>query len=305
LASLNGGEPLIAGTRITLRFAESGDPERSIAGSAGCNTYGGGYTASNEGLTFTGVYATEMACMDPAGVMQQERAYLDALYTAARYRVEGNRLEVYDESGALILVFVVEGTAVAQAPTPTATGVPATPVPPTATPVPPTATHTPVPPTATPVPPTATPTPTVVPPPQGFVQHVEAESGVSIWVPEGWIVGAPGAGDGTTILQSYPVDKYVGGEARQPGDTKCDLTIHPAGVRAEEIVQQIKANPALKIVSEREVTLNSGQIATRMEIESLGTAPSLVAQIGDRAVVLGCWGELEPFDAIAATLGVQ
>ena len=65
------------------------------------------------------------------------------------------------------------------------------------------------------------------------------------------------------------------------------------------------ANPALKVVSEREFVLNSGQRATRLEIESLGVSPSLVAQIGDRAVVLSCFGEPEPFEAIAATLGAQ
>ena len=60
----------------------------------------------------------------------------------------------------------------------------------TATPVPPTATPTPVPPTATatPVPPTETPAPA---PPAGFQQHVDAASGVYLWLPEGWIAVEP------------------------------------------------------------------------------------------------------------------
>jgi heat shock protein HslJ len=75
-------------------------------GSAGCNKYGGSYRATKESLTLSGIYATEMGCMEPEGIMEQERAYLDALETAARYRVESDRLEVYDEAGAQILVFV-------------------------------------------------------------------------------------------------------------------------------------------------------------------------------------------------------
>jgi len=114
LVSLGGGE-LIPGTTITLRFSAPGDLETAVSGRAGCNTYGGGYKATEKSLTFSGVYATEMACMEPAGVMEQERAYLNALAAAASYQVvhdvdAGNRLEVYDAGGAQILVFSTEGT---------------------------------------------------------------------------------------------------------------------------------------------------------------------------------------------------
>ena len=102
---------LIEGKEITLRFGEA-----SIEGSGGCNTYGGSYTASEDSLRVSGVYATEMACMEPKGIMDQERAYLNALNAAARYRVDGDRLEVYDEAGAEILAFVVS-TTVSEEPT--------------------------------------------------------------------------------------------------------------------------------------------------------------------------------------------
>jgi 2-methylisocitrate lyase-like PEP mutase family enzyme len=75
--------------------------------------------------------------------MRQERAYLE-LYAAARYSVapdgdSGDRLEVYDEAGAQILVFVTAGTGsaalyAAVVAAATATPVLPTPVPPTATP---------------------------------------------------------------------------------------------------------------------------------------------------------------------------
>lgn len=92
---------LIEGKQITLRFGEA-----SIEGSGGCNTYGGSYTAAEDSLRLEGVYATEMACMEPEGIMEQEKAYFDALNAAVRYRIDGDRLEVYDETGTQILVFV-------------------------------------------------------------------------------------------------------------------------------------------------------------------------------------------------------
>jgi heat shock protein HslJ len=103
LISLNGSA-LIEGTEITLSFGEA-----SLDGSAGCNTYGGSYTASEDSLRLSGVYATEMACPEPKGIMEQEKAYLEALNAADRYRVDGDRLEVYDEAGAQILAFVAAG----------------------------------------------------------------------------------------------------------------------------------------------------------------------------------------------------
>jgi hypothetical protein len=44
------------------------------------------------------------------------------------------------------------------------------------------------------------------------------------------------------ILQSYPEDKYVGGEGREPGDTKCDLNIRSTGTNMAELIQQWQTN---------------------------------------------------------------
>ena len=100
LNSLNDNA-LIEDKQITLRFGDT-----SIEGSGGCNTYGGSYTASEDSLSLSDVYWTEMACMEPEGIMEQEQAYFQALNAAVRYRVDGDRLEVYDEAGAQILAFV-------------------------------------------------------------------------------------------------------------------------------------------------------------------------------------------------------
>ena len=100
LVSLNGHR-LVAGSNITLNFAEG-----KAAGSSGCNSYGGQYTATGEGsLQIPELAVTAMACLAPEGVMEQEAVYVKALSSAAAYRVVDNRLEIDDASGETILVF--------------------------------------------------------------------------------------------------------------------------------------------------------------------------------------------------------
>jgi hypothetical protein len=241
--------------------------------------------------------------------MQQEQAYLEALGAAARYTVGADRLTVYDEAGTERLIFAAEGTVSAPATAVAAATalavVTASPIPPTATPIPPTAVAVV---TANPVPPTATPAPTPAPPepPAGFTQYVDPASGVSLWLPEEWTVVEPVVPGGAITLQSYPQDKYVGGEGLRPGDSKCDLIVHPPGVSVADLVQQTKSAPMSTIVSEQEVTLNSGQTGTRIEVEGMGRSIALFAALpaegAGRAVTLACFGELAPFDPIAVTL---
>jgi heat shock protein HslJ len=99
LTSLTG-KALMEDTRITLRFGEE-----SLEGSAGCNTYGGSYTVTVDSLRLSDLYWTEMGCLEPEGIMDQEMAYLNTLNTVASYRVDAGRLVLYDEAGTQILVF--------------------------------------------------------------------------------------------------------------------------------------------------------------------------------------------------------
>jgi heat shock protein HslJ len=104
LASLVGSG-LLPGTTITLEF--SGD---QISGSAGCNQYGGSYETSGDRLRIGDVFATEMACLEPTGILEQEQAYLTALRAAASYQIIDARLEILDETGAQALAFVALDT---------------------------------------------------------------------------------------------------------------------------------------------------------------------------------------------------
>ena len=190
-------------------------------------------------------------------------------------------------------------TAVATTPaTATPTAVQPSPVPPTPTAV----AQTEVPATAEPA---DTPTPTrAIEPPAGFKQYQDSETGVSVYIPESWFVTGIIPGE-WAILQSYPENKYVGGEPRQPGDTKCDLVIRPPGFDIVSHLERRRSDPSITVLSESELVLASGRAATRAEIESMGRSISLYAEIGERVVVLTCWGELAPFDEIAVTLGVS
>lgn len=100
LTQLNG-EGILEGTNITLNFADG-----QAGGFAGCNAYGGPYTATGSGtLTVLEIAATAQGCVEPEGVLQQESAYIAALTGADAYRVMDDRLEIENASGETTLVF--------------------------------------------------------------------------------------------------------------------------------------------------------------------------------------------------------
>ena len=90
---------LITGTRVTLAFSEDG----RVSGSAGCNAFTGAYTVDEDELSIRGLTATRKMCADPAGLMEQESAFLQVLTPGMRVRVEGTRLELRHADGALVL----------------------------------------------------------------------------------------------------------------------------------------------------------------------------------------------------------
>jgi len=91
---------LLPGTTIGLTFA--GDLAR---GSAGCNQYGAVYSRAGSPLSFEAITVTEMACLDPAGVMKQESHYLDLLTAVTGYRIYGDRLWLDTRDGQALVFF--------------------------------------------------------------------------------------------------------------------------------------------------------------------------------------------------------
>jgi heat shock protein HslJ len=103
LTSLNGSG-LLEGSNITLNFAEGG-----VGGFAGCNRYGGEYTAADEDtLTIGEMVITLMDCQTPEGILEQERAYIEALRNATAYRVMDDHLEIANAAGETTLVFTMK-----------------------------------------------------------------------------------------------------------------------------------------------------------------------------------------------------
>lgn len=99
LVRLNG-DNLIAQTNITLAFDDG-----TAGGYAGCNWYGGAYTATGRPLSFTDVAQTERLCLEPPGIMEQESRYLDAFAQVRSYRVVEGRLELSTAAGTTRLVY--------------------------------------------------------------------------------------------------------------------------------------------------------------------------------------------------------
>jgi heat shock protein HslJ len=99
LASLNGESPP-KDTQIILTFDDG-----VAGGFAGCNAYGAQYTTDGDALSIDPVESTAQACLEPEDVMEQESAYVDALWTVVSYHIADDRLELLDEAGAVKLVY--------------------------------------------------------------------------------------------------------------------------------------------------------------------------------------------------------
>lgn len=244
---------------------------RQISGNAGCNIFRGAYKVRGDAIEFTDLYNTEMFCMDPEGVMEQEQWYLDLLRNAWRFELTNGRLILLTESDQSLTFQKSKSIA---GPSPTQDS----------------------------------PEPTTEPasllafqPPIGFKDYRDAVTGISIFIPESWHVTGIIEGE-YAILQSYPEDKYVGGEAREPGDAKCDLNIRPAGETEADIIQVWESNDQTAILSKTEISLGNGAPASRFVLNNMGRANVVLTRLDGRVVKLTCFGDFTMFDQIAATL---
>ena len=89
-----GGKSLISGTTMTANFS-SGE----INGSASCNQYFGSYEVKGDQISLEGLGWTEMACLNPEGIMEQESAIMAMLAKAVNYQIEGGKLRLEVEGG--------------------------------------------------------------------------------------------------------------------------------------------------------------------------------------------------------------
>ena len=85
----------LSDTGITLSIYESG-----VGGLGGCNSYGDGeFRVEGQSLTIEGLLATNMECVNPPGVMEQEMRYFDLLDAVTGFRIYGDRLFIHTDDG--------------------------------------------------------------------------------------------------------------------------------------------------------------------------------------------------------------
>lgn len=102
-----GSTPIQAapGPPATLELAADG----RLAGSTGCNSFTGNWSADGERLTLQPGPMTEAACTDPA-LSTQERALLRLLPTVGEYELGDEELRLTDAEGSLLAVYMAQAT---------------------------------------------------------------------------------------------------------------------------------------------------------------------------------------------------
>jgi len=93
-----GGKLPIEGKSMTANF-----DGKEISGSASCNHYFGEYQIKGNQLRIEGLGWTEMACMDPEGIMEQEQAVMGMLSNSDTFAIQGDRLEIKTTTGESLI----------------------------------------------------------------------------------------------------------------------------------------------------------------------------------------------------------
>ena len=78
-----------------------------VSGTAGCNHYFSSYTVNGDKVELGVIGSTEMYCMNPEGVMEQEAAYLKDLGQVDSFEIYGDTLTMFDAEGTRLLTFKV------------------------------------------------------------------------------------------------------------------------------------------------------------------------------------------------------
>jgi len=86
LLYINKSEP-ISGRAVTIEFENW-----EVRGSAGCNSYFGSYDVKGDRISFDMLAMTEMACLEPEGLMDQEQAYLQFLSEVESFILDDGQL---------------------------------------------------------------------------------------------------------------------------------------------------------------------------------------------------------------------
>lgn len=91
-------EPASGARPAHLQFALD---ENRVAGSGGCNRISGGFALEGDGLSFTQMISTRMACLD-GDAMATEQGFLAALGKVESHRTGAAGLELLDAAGMVL-----------------------------------------------------------------------------------------------------------------------------------------------------------------------------------------------------------
>ena len=97
LISYANNKPL-AGKDMTAEF-----DGKEIQGSASCNSYFGTYRISGDQISIGELGWTEMACMDPEGIMEQEQTIMKLLSDSSSFSIQGDSLQITTSAGELLI----------------------------------------------------------------------------------------------------------------------------------------------------------------------------------------------------------
>ena len=92
----NSLKAVIEGTEITATFNSN---QGKVSGSAGCNTYFARYEVRGWELEIFELAYTEMACITPEGIMEQEQEFLSLLANAQSFEADDTTLTILCASG--------------------------------------------------------------------------------------------------------------------------------------------------------------------------------------------------------------
>jgi len=97
LISYNG-ESLIPGSSMTAIF-----DGREVNGGASCNHYFGSYQTKGSQILIEGLGWTEMACLEPEGIMGQEQSLMSIFGQAATYAIQDQILQIKTDKGETLI----------------------------------------------------------------------------------------------------------------------------------------------------------------------------------------------------------
>ncbi|TLM97249.1 MAG: META domain-containing protein [Actinobacteria bacterium] len=103
----NNGKGAVQSVSASSSLTALFDPEGSVAGDSGVNTFSGPYKLDGQSLAIGPLVTTRKA--GPPELMEQEAAYLEALSKSARYQIIGDKMDFYDSQGARMADFRATG----------------------------------------------------------------------------------------------------------------------------------------------------------------------------------------------------